>query len=71
MSKNISISDEVYEKLSREKDGKSFSEVIDEKIEEGSIISDVAGQRVLDEEIYRDVKEDIGKLSEEASEQQG
>jgi predicted CopG family antitoxin len=64
MSKNISVSDEVYELLKREKGDRSFSEVIEEKVEAGGRIEDVAGTGVLDEETYREVKEDIRELSQ-------
>jgi len=64
MSKNISVSDEVYELLKREKGDGSFSEVIEEKVEAGGKIEDVAGTGVLDEETYREVKEDIRELSQ-------
>lgn len=59
MSKNIAISNEVYEKLKREKDGKSFSEVIDEKIDSGGKISEVAGTNILDRETLEEVKESV------------
>ena len=64
MSKNISISDEVYELLKREKGDRSFSEVIEEKVEAGGRIEDVVGTKVLDEETYREAKEDIRELSQ-------
>lgn len=59
MSKNIAISDDVYEKLKKEKDGKSFSEVIDEKIESGSLLSEVAGTKILDRGTMEEVKESV------------
>lgn len=64
MSKNISVSDEVYELLKREKGDRSFSEVIEEKVEAGGRIEYVVGTGILDEEIYREVKEDIRELSQ-------
>jgi len=64
MSKNISVSDEVYELLKREKGDRSFSEVIEEKVEAGGRIEDVVGTKVLDEETYREAKEDIRELSQ-------
>lgn len=48
MSKNIAISDEVYERLKREKGDRSFSEVIAENLDTGGKIADVSGQQVLD-----------------------
>ncbi len=64
MSTNISVSDEVYELLKREKGDRSFSEVIEEKVEAGGKIEDVVGAGVLDEETYREVKGDIRELSQ-------
>ena len=64
MSKNISVSDEVYELLKREKGDRSFSEVIEEKVEAGGRIEYGGGSGILDEEIYREVKEDIRELSQ-------
>lgn len=36
MSKNIAISDDVYRKLTREMGDRSFSDVIEEKLETGA-----------------------------------
>ena len=71
MSKNISVLDEVYELLEREKRKRSFSEVIEEKVETGGRIEDVVGAEVLDEETYREAKEDIRELSRETGERLG
>lgn len=68
MSRTISISDEVYRKLKREKGEKSFSEVILEKIESGGKISDVAGKNILTKDIVEKVKDDVengSKVTEE------
>ncbi|MFB6100270.1 MAG: antitoxin VapB family protein [Candidatus Nanohalobium sp.] len=59
MSKNISVSDDVYKRLKREKDGKSFSDVIGEKIESGGRLSEVSGNKVLDRDTMEKVKEDV------------
>jgi predicted CopG family antitoxin len=64
MSKNISISEDVYELLKREKGDKSFSELIEEKVNEGNRIEEAAGLNVLDEETYQEVKDDVGELSQ-------
>ncbi|WP_299263685.1 antitoxin VapB family protein [Halorientalis sp.] len=64
MSKNISISDEVYRKLKREKGERSFSEVIEDRLESGGKLADVAGQRIFEEGTHEEVKDDIGQLSE-------
>jgi len=71
MSKNISVLDEVYELLEREKRERSFSEVIEEKVETGGRIEDVVGAEVLDEETYREAREDIRELSRETGERLG
>lgn len=64
MSKNISISDDVYERLRREKDGRSFSEVIAERLDEGASLSDVTGQGVLPDDTVEAVKADVRRMSD-------
>ena len=64
MSKNIAISDDVYRKLKREKGDRSFSDVIEEKLETGGRIADVTGRGVLDETSYEEAKDDIKRLSQ-------
>ncbi|GEM_PF-770064 len=59
MSENIAVSDEIYERLKKEKDGKSFSEVIEEKLDSGEKIEEVAGKNILDRETMEKVKKDI------------
>jgi len=66
MSKNISISDDVYRRLKREKGDRSFSEVIAEKLDGGGEIADVAGQGIFDAETPGDVADEIERLSEGA-----
>lgn len=64
MSKNISISDDVYQHLKREKtNGKSFSDVIAEHFDREKRIIDVVGANVLDPDTFRSVKEDITEMS--------
>ena len=64
MSKNIAISDDVYRQLKREKGDRSFSEVIEEKLDTGGKIADVTGQGILESGTYEEVSEEIGRLSE-------
>lgn len=68
MSKNISLSDDVYEALVREKGDRSFSEVIADKLEAGGTLQEVTGQQILDESTYEAVTDDIGRLSEGTAE---
>ena len=63
MSKNIAISDAVYERLKREKGDRSFSEVIEARIEAGSRLADVTGQGILDAATVEAVSRDIERLS--------
>jgi predicted CopG family antitoxin len=63
MSKNIAISDEVYERLKREKGERSFSELIEERLETGNKLADVTGQQILEAETYEEVSEEIEQLS--------
>ncbi|MCL9812175.1 antitoxin VapB family protein [Natranaeroarchaeum aerophilus] len=63
MSKNISISDDVYRELKREKGDRSFSEVIRDSIEGGTRLADVTGAGVLDPDAHEDVKADIERMS--------
>jgi predicted CopG family antitoxin len=65
MSKNISISDEVYRRLKREKGDRSFSEVIAAKLDGGGEIAEVTGMQILEPETYETVSEEIERLSEE------
>lgn len=65
MSKDIVISDDVYEKLKREKGDRSFSEVIADHLDSGGRLEDVAGQQVLDPDIVESVTDDIDTLSED------
>lgn len=63
MSKNIAISEAVYRKLKREKGDRSFSEVIEDRLNAGGRLADVTGQRILRDDIYEAVREDITTLS--------
>lgn len=68
MSKNIAISDDVYERLAREKGDRSFSEVIAELLETRHTLAEVSGTGVLDAETYEAVKADITALSQATTE---
>ena len=64
MSRNISISDDVYERLRREKGDRSFSEVIAERLDEGETLSDVTGQQVFADDTAESVETDVRRLSD-------
>lgn len=64
MSKNIAISDDVYEKLKREKGDRSFSEVIEDWLEAGTRLADVTGGNVLDPAAVAAASRDVERLSE-------
>ncbi|WP_247731490.1 antitoxin VapB family protein [Halovivax limisalsi] len=63
MSKNIAISDDVYERLKREKGDRSFSEVIEDRLEDGGRLSDVVGAGALDHEAISAASDEIERLS--------
>ena len=64
MSKNIAISDDVYRRLKREKGNRSFSEVIEDHLDQGGRLGDVTGQEIFGPETYEQVSEEIGQQSE-------
>lgn len=64
MSKNIAISDEVYERLKREKGDRSFSEVIEDCLDVENRIADMTGQGILDGATHDAVKRNVERLSE-------
>jgi predicted CopG family antitoxin len=63
MSKNIAISDEVYRRLKREKGDRSFSELIEERLDRSGQLADVTGQGIFEPGIYEEVSEEIETLS--------
>lgn len=63
MSKTIAISDDVYERLKREKGDRSFSEVIADHLDSGASLMDVTGQRALDPDAVEEAKREIAELS--------
>ena len=65
MSKNIVISDEVYERLRREKGDRSFSEVIADHLDAGGTLADVAGANVLDPAAITEAPNEVDTLGEE------
>jgi predicted CopG family antitoxin len=64
VSKNISISDDVYRRLKREKGDRSFSEIIEAKLASGGNLSDVTGERILAPGTYEAVRDEIDHLSD-------
>jgi predicted CopG family antitoxin len=63
MTRIITISDDVYRKLLREKGDRSFSEVIDDQLKAGGQLADVAGQEIFDEGTHERVTDDVETLS--------
>ena len=63
MTRIITISDDVYRKLVREKGDRSFSEVIDDHLEAGGQLADVAGQGIFDAGTYERLTDDVETLS--------
>lgn len=64
MSKNISIADDVYERLKREKGDRSFSELIEDTLDERTRLADVHGEDTLDPEAVATAREEIDRLSD-------
>jgi len=67
MSEEISVSDDVYRKLEREKGDRSISEVIRDLLEEDIRLADVTGTELLDAEVQEVIDVDIERMSREAS----
>ncbi|MFB6191629.1 MAG: antitoxin VapB family protein [Candidatus Nanohaloarchaea archaeon] len=63
MSRNIAVSDDIYERLKREKGDRSFSELLREKLEKEGSISEVAGKNILSGMDLREIKKDVEELS--------
>lgn len=61
----------MYERLKREKGDKSFGELIAEKLDRGTTVSEVTGTGVLTDEAYEEVKDDIAELSRGTLEDDG
>ncbi|WP_290817613.1 antitoxin VapB family protein [Halovivax sp.] len=62
-SKNIAISDDVYEHLKREKGDRSFGEEIEDRLESGDRIDDVVGTGALDLETQDEVSSETERMS--------
>jgi predicted CopG family antitoxin len=63
VSTEITIADDVYRRLQREKRDRSVSEVIAEKLDSGGRLAEVTGQGVLDPDANEAVREDIERSS--------
>jgi predicted CopG family antitoxin len=63
VSKEVTITDDVYRRLKREKGDRSFSELIAENLDSGGWLADVAGQGVLDPDAHEAAREEIERLS--------
>ena len=63
MSKNITISDDVYRRLKREKGDRSFNELIEERLDRSGQLADVTGQKIFDPETHEQVSEEVDTLS--------
>jgi len=62
MSKKIAISDDVYRRLKQEQGDQSFSEVIEEKLDSGTL-AEVSGQQLFDAETADRVADGIESLN--------
>ncbi|ELY68601.1 antitoxin VapB family protein [Natronobacterium gregoryi] len=63
MSREITISEDVYRELKRETEDRSFSDVIRDHLEEGRRLADVTGEGVLDRKTHGAVEDDVRELS--------
>ena len=68
MSKDIAISDDVYQRLVRMKGDRSFSEVIEAHLETGRDLADVAGEGIFVPDTHEDVKANTRTLSDGTAE---
>ena len=59
----MALSDDVYERLKKEKGDKSFSDIIREKLDSEGKIADVAGMNIFEDVEIESVKYDIEKMS--------
>ncbi len=59
MSENISLSEEVYEALVREKGDRSFSEVIRDALDTARTLKEVSGEGILETGAFEDVQSNI------------
>lgn len=62
MSKTVTVSDEVYERLEREKGDRSFSEIIVDYLDARGNLTDVSGANVLDPDVIARTRDEIEHL---------
>ena len=63
MSRNITISDDVYRRLKREKGDRSFSNIIEERLNSSGQLADVTGQKIFHPGTHEQVSEKVDTLS--------
>lgn len=63
MTREITVSEDVYRRLKQESGDRSFSEVINEALDANEKLSDVTGEEVLDPNVHREVKSAIERSS--------
>lgn len=63
MSKQIAISDDVYRRLKREQGDRSFSEVIEEKLDSCGTLQAVSGQKLFDTDTADRITDKMESLS--------
>lgn len=64
VSKNITVSDEVYRRLKQEKGDRSFSEVIAAHLNSGGRLADVTGHGILNVETYEEATDETERQGE-------
>lgn len=68
MSRTISVADDVFEWMKKEKGDRSYSELLRELRERESSLSEINGTRSLEENIEEDIDEAV-KQAEESTEE--
>jgi predicted CopG family antitoxin len=64
MTERITVSDEVYRRLQREKGDRSISDLIETRLDAGGELADVTGQEIFAPGTFEDVKDDVSSLSD-------